>query len=175
MLKAATFLALLAYPLLVWAGLQWLSPAWLALGLMALVALRLKSVQGHHRALLMAVLVLLAWSLLSNQDWGIKLYPVAMNMGLLLVFAWSLWRPPSVIERLARLKGPVLDEQGVTYTRQVTLLWCGFFVVNGLIALATVLAGNDELWALYNGLVSYMLMGLLLGGEWLYRKVVLKV
>ncbi|WP_341503727.1 hypothetical protein [Gallaecimonas sp. GXIMD4217] len=175
MLKLLGVLALLAYPLLVWAGLQWLEPGWLALLLAVPVLLRFHGARGHHRYLMLAALGLLAWSLLSNQDWGIKLYPVAMNLGLLLVFAWSLHRPPSLIERLARLKEPELDQRGVAYTRQVTQIWCGFFVVNGLVALATVLAGDDELWALYNGLVSYALMGMLLGGEWLYRKLVLKV
>ncbi|ABK46582.1 conserved hypothetical protein [Shewanella sp. ANA-3] len=29
-------------------------------------------------------------------------------------------------------------------------------------------------WTLYNGLIAYVLMGLLLGGEWLYRSFWLK-
>ena len=55
------------------------------------------------------------------------------------------------------------------------MIWCLFFIVNGAIALVTVLSKNQALWTLYNGLISYLLMGTLLGGEWLYRKRVLKV
>jgi uncharacterized membrane protein len=49
-------------------------------------------------------------------------------------------------------------------------MWCGFFVVNGLIATATALWASAGVWALYNGLLSYVAMGLLMGGEWLVRR-----
>ena len=64
---------------------------------------------------------------------------------------------------------PDLPEAGVRYTRTVTWVWCGFFAVNAGIALWTALATSLETWALYNGLISYGLMGLLLGGELLVR------
>lgn len=41
--------------------------------------------------------------------------------------------------------------------------------MNGGIALATALWADDKVWALYNGLVSYVLIGLLMGGEYLVR------
>ncbi|MGJ4749149.1 hypothetical protein ACQV5M_22485, partial [Leptospira sp. SA-E8] len=103
----------------------------------------------------------------------LKLYPVLVNAVLLAVFAWSLRHPPAVIERLARLAEPALPPSGVAYTRGLTRVWCGFFIVNGLLALVTALwprqAGGDEIWALYNGLIAYLLMGLLFAGEWLLR------
>ena len=89
---------------------------------------------------------------------------------LLAVFAISLRYPPSAIERLARLQEPDLPESGVRYTRRVTQVWCGFFIVNGSIALATVLWASDAAWALYNGLIAYLLMGLLFAAEWLVRR-----
>ncbi len=56
------------------------------------------------------------------------------------------------------------------YTRRVTQVWCGFFVLNGGLALCTALWASDAGWALYNGLVAYVLMGLLFAGEWLVRR-----
>lgn len=44
-----------------------------------------------------------------------------------------------------------------------------FFLVNGAIALFTALYSSDKIWALYNGLISYGLMGMLFVGEWLVR------
>ena len=58
----------------------------------------------------------------------------------------------------------------MAYTRRVTQVWCGFFVVNGLIAVATALWASPAAWALWNGLLSYVAMGVLMAGEWLVRR-----
>jgi len=89
---------------------------------------------------------------------------------LCTVFAASLVFPPTAIERLARLTEPELPPQAIAYTRQVTKLWCGFFVCNGTAALLTALWASPAVWALYNGLIAYGLMGLLYAGEWLVRR-----
>ena len=86
------------------------------------------------------------------------------------LFAMSLWRGPSVVERLARLREPDFPPAAVVYTRRVTQVWCGFFVVNGLIAVATALWASTAVWTLYNGLLSYVAMGVLMGAEWLVRR-----
>jgi uncharacterized membrane protein len=114
--------------------------------------------------------LLAAASAFGNAWLPLKLYPVLVNGVLLFVFSASLVRPPSVIERLARLTEPHLPAEGVAYTRKVTQVWCGFFVLNGGIALATALWASHELWALYNGLIAYLLMGVLFGVEWLVRQ-----
>ena len=106
--------------------------------------------------------------MITNRAELLLLYPVAVSFSLLFVFGRSLIHPPSMVERIARLSEPDLPPQGVRYTRQVTWVWCGFFALNGAIALATVFASR-EYWALYNGLVSYILMGLLFVIEWLIR------
>jgi len=51
----------------------------------------------------------------------------------------------------------------------VTQVWCGFFMLNGGIALATALWSSFEIWSLYNGLIAYLLMGTLFVGEYLVR------
>lgn len=85
------------------------------------------------------------------------------------LFSYSLISPPPIIERIARKREPDLPPHAVTYTRCVTQLWCLFFVVNGSIALATALWASPVIWSLYNGVISYVLMGLLLAGEYLVR------
>ena len=75
-----------------------------------------------------------------------------------------------MVERLARLREPALDARGVAYTRKVTWAWVFFFMVNGGVA-AWLAWGHDlRAWALYNGLIACLLMGLLMGGEWLVRR-----
>jgi uncharacterized membrane protein len=89
---------------------------------------------------------------------------------LLALFGASLAHPPSIIERFARLREPQLPPAAIAYTRRVTQVWCVFFAVNGSIALVTALWASDQVWALYNGLVAYVLIGLLFAGEWVVRR-----
>jgi uncharacterized membrane protein len=160
-----------AYPLLIYFGLTSFEPRWLALLLAGLALLRaIGSREVFWRWAAAGALALAGLSAMANSAMPLKLYPVLVNSVLLTVFAASLLHPPSAIERLARLREPALDAQGVAYTRRVTQVWCGFFVLNGSAALATGLWASDAVWALYNGLISYVLMGLLLGGEWLVRR-----
>ncbi|MDY0745029.1 hypothetical protein SNE35_10945 [Paucibacter sp. R3-3] len=160
-----------AYPLLVFFGLGHFEPRWLALMLAALAVVRaLGSRDRFWWWAAGAGLLLAAVSALANEALPLKLYPVLVNTVLLTVFGASLRHPPSMIERLARLREPALDAHGVAYTRRVTQVWCAFFIANGAIALGTALWASDKTWALYNGLIAYVLIGALMGGEWLVRR-----
>ncbi|WP_218048930.1 COG4648 family protein [Curvivirga aplysinae] len=105
-----------------------------------------------------------------NQLAAIKFYPVLVSVGLGGVFLISLIKPPTVIERLARMQEPNLNEAGVRYTRNVTIIWTGFFVLNALISVYTVFFSSLEIWTLYNGFISYLLIGLLFCGEFIIRR-----
>ena len=91
---------------------------------------------------------------------------------MLCLFGLSLKFGPPMIERLARLREPVLPDIAIVYTRQVTKVWCLFFMLNGLIAAALTLWAPLSWWTLYNGLIAYGLMGLLFAIEWLIRQKV---
>lgn len=174
-IRAALVLSLsLAYPLLVYLALGHFEPRWLALLLFALALLRAATAREPvWLAAAAGAGVLAALTTLFNAALPLKLYPVLVNATLLAVFGISLRYPPTVVERLARLRDPQLPPSGVAYTRRVTQVWCGFFVVNGLAALATALYAGDRAWALYNGFIAYVLMGLLFAGEWLVRRRVM--
>lgn len=107
--------------------------------------------------------------ILQDQAW-LKLYPVLMSVGALVIFAMTLIRPPSMIERFARLAEPDLPESGMQWTKRVTQVWCGFFALNAMMALVTVLWMPMKIWILYNGFISYLLMGCLFLGEFMLRK-----
>ena len=172
-MRAATALAWLAtliYPLAIWLGLARFEPRWLGCVLLAVALLR-AAVSREPVWLVAAAgaLVLVIATFVFNDGLPLKLYPVLVNAVLLAVFAASLWKPPSVIERLARLRHPDLPPEGVRWVTNVTGVWCGFFVLNGGIALWTALRATDATWALYNGGIAYVLIGALLAGEWLLR------
>ncbi len=167
-----------ALPFLVYFALGRFQPREVAMVLLALLFLRAPSkvvefLRGlGTRAIMLAAAVLALAAVLwrSNDPIWVLSYPIFMNVLMFSLFAASLLRPPSVIERLARLRHSDLPPEGVVYTRRVTLVWCGFFIVNGAIAAWTALAASRETWALYNGLISYLLMGALFAGEWLFRR-----
>lgn len=103
-----------------------------------------------------------------NQPQTLKLYPVMVNIVLLAVFALSL-TGTSVVERLARLKTKNLPDYAISYCRRVTVVWCLFFIANALIALDSALFRSDAWWALYNGAISYGLIGLMFAVEFVVR------
>lgn len=168
---AAFALLSLAYPLVVYLSLGRFEPRWLSLLLFTLAALRALTTRQAVwwvAALGTGVLALVATAF--NQALPLKLYPALVNVVMLTVFATSLRFGPPLVERLARLQEPDLPPFAVAYTRRVTQVWCGFFVLNGGLALLTALYASDRVWMLYNGLLAYVMMGALFGGEWLVRR-----
>ena len=101
------------------------------------------------------------------------LYPVLVSLAFLAFFAFSL-KNEAVITKIARLKEPDLDEKGVNYTRNLTKIWCAFFVFNAALSLALALIEDKLYWSVYSGAVSYALMGALFFGEILFRKRFIK-
>lgn len=169
--KALVWLATLLYPLVIYFGMDWLEPRALASLLLAIVSARaLISREPVWLFAAAGAVVLVIVSVAANQLLPLKLYPVLVNGVMLGLFAISLRHPPSAIERIARLQEPDLPPEAVAYTRKVTVVWCLFFIGNGCVALATALWASDRVWATYNGLVAYLLMGLLFAGEWLVRQ-----
>ncbi|MCQ9123688.1 hypothetical protein BKG91_01240 [Rodentibacter caecimuris] len=101
-------------------------------------------------------------------------YPIMINGLMLVIFGTSLWQKQTIIERFARMQTPNLSEKGVRYTRNVTLIWCGFFIFNIAISSITIYSNLLDYWALYNGFISYLLMGILMAGEWIVRQYMKK-
>jgi uncharacterized membrane protein len=171
LLAAALLVVSLAYPVVVYLALGHVSPRWIALLLVALALARAWVTRESFWLGAAALATVLAIASFLGDFWGpLKLYPALVNLVMFGLFAMSLWRGPTVVERLARLRETHFPPAAIAYTRRVTQVWCGFFVVNGLIAVATALWASAAVWALYNGLLSYAAMGLLMGGEWLVRR-----
>ena len=166
------------YPLIIFFGLRLAEARYVALALVATLLLRrrqhaarfLASLTAVDRAVLGGLLLLAGTTALTNSENLLRLYPAAVNLGMLLLFGSSLLSPPSMIERFARLADPELPPAAIAYTRRVTQIWCVFFIVNGSVAVYTALQAGRDAWALYNGCIAYVLMGALLGSEWLFRR-----
>lgn len=173
LLNGGAVLITLAYPLALGYAHGRVEPRLLALLLFGTAAMRIALAKGggSERWLWgLGAVVLAALTLSSNSMVPLKLYPVLINGVLLGVFGTSLLRPPSIIEKIARWREPNLPPHAVSYTKRVTQVWCGFFAINGSVALATTLWASPRMWSLYNGIIAYILMGLLFGGEYFVRQ-----
>ena len=171
-LNGVTAMLTMLYPLAVYFGINYFEPWKIAGILIALLLIKLvTSYSDNHwsKPLLMAGVLYCGFAIWSNNLVSLRFYPALVNGVMLVIFSWSLLSPPSLIERLARLQHPDLPPEGVIYTRRVTQVWCVFFIVNGVIGLATALWDCFEVWSLYNGLIVYLLMGILMGGEYVIR------
>lgn len=164
------FLTLL-YPVAVYYSIQLVAPWKIAAILLVLIIIRffLGSQIRWGWAFTGAGVLYCGFAIWQNSLLSLRFYPVLMSLAFFLIFFTSLKYPPSIVERIARLQHPNLPLQGIKYTYKVTQVWCVFFFINGLIATATALWSSFAWWSLYNGLISYLLMGLLMGVEYLVR------
>lgn len=171
--RALGALLLVAYPACVYLALGRVSARPLSLGLAVVVAASLLlRVQGKKRehALVMARIPLSVGALLLLGAWCddrrfVLALPVLTNIVLLAQFAASLRSIP-IAERFARAQEDHLSSAQVAYCRAVTIVWCGFFLLNGGATAALALFAPVKVWAVYAGGVSYALVGLVVAVEY---------
>ena len=174
---AIAAIGFLLYPAIIYLLID-RSPLVLLVALLALLgAARLATLRRlDRRTRIIGVATLLtfcgvAW--VASSPAVVKLYPVLISAAGLGYGVWTLLRPPSAIERLVTVASPDehLDDRKRAYMRHVTQVWIGFFCLNGAAAAYTALGASTAAWAVYNGLVSYVLMGVLFAGEYAVRTV----
>lgn len=180
-IRLLTGAMLLAWPLFIWFGMLHDGLRWLLPLMILLLTLRFYQARQKEGALrivtqiVVAVAIALCLSSYLLKSYQLLLfYPVLVNGVMLCVFGGSLWSAMPIVERLARIRDPNLSTEGVQYTRRVTQIWSLFFIINGSMALFTALQDDMSLWMIWNGMISYLLMGILMVGEWLVRQRVIK-
>lgn len=110
----------------------------------------------------------------ANSSLFLKLYPVAVCATLLFFFATSLVSPPPIVFRFATmqdksiLKSPY-KTRVENYCRKVTIVWCAFFVLNIAAAIYTAFFCSEKIWSIYNGGISYLIMGMIFAIEFFVR------
>jgi uncharacterized membrane protein len=120
----------------------------------------------QHLALALLIVVAIAL----DEKTLLLLLPMLVSLYLFTTFAMSLSRGPPMIERFARMVEDDLPPFTYPYCRRVTLIWCVFLAVNTAIVALLALLAPLAWWALYTGAIFYALMGILVGGEFCFRK-----
>lgn len=166
------------YPAFVYALQSTLSQASFVAIAVATIALRVATLDKASAPLWRGPLLLaipaLLLVLLVAPDKAAMAYPVAISLAAAAVFGGTLIVPPSLIERFARMQEPDLPEEGRAYCRKVTWVWTVWLVLNALIAGLLGWTGHHVAWAIWTGILSYVVMALLFLGEIVVRRHVRK-
>lgn len=166
---------LLAYPFVVYFGIQSLGARWLMLLLLVLACMRVLTLPVHRRRQAVGSLLVVAALLGLLAYWvselvALRFYPVAVGMLASFVFAVSLCTEQPLVERFARLQSNELRPVEIRYTRRLTAIWSIVLLCNASVALWTALYASMEIWTLYNGAISYLLLGVFFVLEWMFRR-----
>jgi uncharacterized membrane protein len=178
---------LVLYPVLMYVGHAHLAARSMAVILVALCAARLVALRfapaaqpartfgtGEMLAICVGAIALALLTIWRGSPQAMLYYPVLVNAVFLAVFAWSLFHPPTVVERIARATTPDVPPEAAPYLRRVTIAWSIFFVCNGAAALFTAMETSFATWTFYNGFLAYVLIALMFGAEFLARQRAMK-
>jgi uncharacterized membrane protein len=165
------------YPVAVYIGLTRFSARGVGLLLLLLLLPGLLLKLRHARRedvlvvarLPLSIMALVALGALLDDPRFVLSLPVLINLMLLAQFGSSLRGTP-MVERFARLQDPDLGPAQVAYCRSVTKVWCVFFTLNAAVSLALALFASVAIWALYTGLIAYVLIGVVASVEYVVRK-----
>lgn len=164
-------LLIAGYPVIIYLMMKY-QVAWLG----ALLVFGTVMWKLHHRDnWLWWAAILLIGALVTARLFGmdviLKMSPLLIHTSLFYIFMKSLNNIP-LIERFARLDfGDALPAGIASYCRKLTILWTVFFAANIAGCMWLAILGDDAVWALYNGLIVYLLIGALMLGEYLWRRI----
>ena len=94
----------------------------------------------------------------------------AIYSGLLLTFALTLQadREPIVTAMTRRLHGPITAGLA-SYTRSVTMAWCGFFAVQLAVSLILFFCAPLVVWSFFVNILDIPLVVTMFASEYLFR------
>ena len=163
-------LIFLVYPYLAYIGMQ-KGIVWFAPLLISCIYLyqALKTSKPKLKMIKLGIAVTLIIGAIFLQTLTAKLLPIFIQLMLMHFFGRTLVHGPTLIERFVRMEFADFPPGIIEYCRQLTWLWTGFFAFNVLMCTVLALWGSDVWWALYNGVVIYLLTGVLMIGEYIWR------
>ena len=164
----------LAYPFLVYWVLTHPHPtARLLLTMTALLGLC--ATLPKVRTRLMAVLVVLGLSLVSvafaTPTTLLFFPPVCVNLGLAWFFGHTLAAgQEALITHFARLEQALPDPEILAYTRSLTWVWTGFFLIMAAMSVVLAASGAHAAWVWFTAVGNYACVAALFALEYGWRR-----
>jgi uncharacterized membrane protein len=171
----ALIIASLLYPGIVYVG-RTIVPALAFVTIaLTLIALRLATIRSPSQRVWRMPLAVAAMTIVTlamlDAPLAVKAYPATISLAATVMFGTTLFHPPSMIERFARLREPSLLPAGQSYCRKLTIVWTVWLSANTIISAVLAISGNDFAWTIWTGVVAYVAMGFLVLGEIVIRHV----
>jgi uncharacterized membrane protein len=171
--SAFILVMMLVYPLLVYQHIEDVSPRWFAGVLFIVLVLRFIFFSNVKKItdwlMLGVVFAFCLIVMVFESKLLLKFYPVLMNFGMGLIFIVSLTGKQSLIEKFVKATGKTPPPEARSYLRTLSLLWGGLLIFNGAVSAYTAWYTSLYIWAIYNGMLSYVLIASFAAGEWIYR------
>ena len=162
----------LLYPYLVYKGVKegvvWFAPAIIAsIYFYQAVKARTRRVRLQK----LGIVTILFLGAAFYQDIMAKLIPIFIQLSLMLFFGKTLLKDkgPSLIERFAQLEFPNVPPVLSRYCRHLTIMWTGFFAFNVLACAILAISAPVEWWAIYTGVLIFVLTALIMIAEYIWR------
>jgi uncharacterized membrane protein len=117
--------------------------------------------------------------LITKSSLTLKIYPALADLVYFVIMVTSILIPPPEVFYFINMfdktiKNHIEPAFFERYCRKAAIVWCVFFVFDGAVALVTVFLGSDIVWGIYNGGITYVLMGLIFVGEYFILKMIEK-
>ncbi|MDR2619030.1 MAG: hypothetical protein LBC62_09185 [Treponema sp.] len=108
-----------------------------------------------------------------------KVYPALADLVYVTIMGTSLFIPPPLVSYFVTMFDKSLKDHLdpaylERYCRKATIIWCVFFFIDAIIAMITVIWTSELVWGIYNGGVTYVLMGMIFIGEYVIIKIIEK-
>jgi uncharacterized membrane protein len=141
--------------------------------------------KGKHKAVVLISPVILCCigiiCLITKSSLTLKIYPALADMVYLVIMGTSILIPPPVVVYFINMFDKKIKDNLPAaffdqYCRKAAIIWCVFFVFDGVMAAVTVFWNPgfwdpDLVWGIYNGGITYVLMGLIFTGEYFILKM----
>ena len=160
----------LAYPYLVYIGIE-RGISWFAPALIAGIYLNQALVSSIKRIKIIkiTIAIVLLIGAVFLQSITAKLLPIFIQLVLMHFFGRTLVDGAPIIERFVRLEFPEIPVEIAIYCRQLTVMWTCFFGFNAVMCAGLAIWASDAWWAIYNGVMIFILTGVLMVGEYIWR------
>jgi uncharacterized membrane protein len=177
------------YPVLVFSALVIfkLSIRYLSIFIIALAAayflLHRRNYRGKHTIVVFISPAILCCigiiCLITKSSLTLKIYPALADLIYLVIMGTSIIIPPPLVFYFLnmfdkKIKDHIEPRFFEHYCRKAAIIWCVFFVFDGVVSLVTAFWGSDIIWGIYNGGITYVFMGLIFSGEYFILKMIEK-
>lgn len=99
---------------------------------------------------------------------SLKYYPVAMNFIFFMIFFSSSFRKETAIQKIIKRVESDCSDYLWNYGRKLNYIWALITFVNLSLSFCTLFL-SPKIWAVYNGFISYCIIGLAFCIEYIVR------